>query len=113
MQACFLKMISSDGHRLTIMEKESSVDLNDLQVPRNTIIPRKGIVEIKKFSEGEEKISIGLEQKQIVFKNDDSIIIIRLMNGEFPDYRSILDGINRDNFIDIDRVQFLESLRRS
>lgn len=109
----YLKMVSSDGHRLSIMRKEAPVDLTELQVEKNIVIPRKGIIEIKKLCEGEENISIGLEKKQIVLKDENSLLIIRLLTGEFPEYNNIISLINRDNYLEIERVPFLESLKRT
>ena len=40
-------------------------------------------------------------------------MIVRLMNGEFPDYKSIVNVIEKDNVIEIDRSKFLESLKRT
>jgi len=109
----YLKMVSSDGHRLSIMRKEAPLDLTELKVEKNIVIPRKGIIEIKKLCEGEENISIGLEKKQIVLKNEKSLLIIRLLTGEFPEYNNIISLINRDNYLEIERISFLESLKRT
>jgi DNA polymerase-3 subunit beta len=109
----FLRMVSSDGHRLTIMEKEAGNNVKKLEVEKNVIIPRKGIAEIRRFCEGYENILIGLDKKQILIKNNDGLIIVRLMNGDFPDYRSILNVIKKDNIIEIDKNSFLEALKRT
>jgi len=109
----FLRMISSDGHRLTVMEKESPVDISRFGIERNIIIPRKGVVEIKKFCEGYDNIFIGIDKKQIILKADKGIIIVRLMNGDFPDYRNIINVINKENSLKIDKSEFLESLKRT
>jgi len=108
-----LRMISSDGHRLTIMEEEVEGNIDKLGVEKNTIIPRKGIVEIRKICEGKEKIFIGVDVKQVVVKADKTILIIRLMTGEFPDYRSIISVIDRDKVMETDRKVFLNSLKRT
>ena len=106
-------MISSDGHRLTVMEKESPVDISRFAIERNIIIPRKGVVEIKRFCDAYENIFMGVDTKQIIFKADKGIIIVRLMNGDFPDYRNIINVINKENSIKIDKIEFLESLKRT
>jgi DNA polymerase-3 subunit beta len=108
----FLKFISSDGHRLTIMNKKTNCDLNKLELNPITLIPRKGVQEIRKFCENCEIVKVGIEKKQAVFKNKNSLLIIRLMEGEFPDYQTILDLISRENTIEINRIRFLESLKR-
>jgi len=109
----FLRMVSSDGHRLSIMERELDKEGNDIALEKNTIIPRKGVSEIKKISEGNKNIFLGADKKQLVVKTNNSLLIIRLMNGEFPDYRSILNVIEKKKHIEIERSGFLESLKRT
>ena len=109
----FLRMVSSDGHRLSIMEKELDKECDDIVIEKNTLIPRKGVSEIKKACEGQKNLSIGSDKKQLVVKTKNSLMIVRLMNGEFPDYKSILNVIEKNNFIAIERVGFLESLKRT
>jgi len=109
----FLRMVSSDGHRLSIMGKELDKEGNDIALEKNTIIPRKGVAEIKKICEGQKNILLGADKKQLVVKTKNSLMIVRLMNGEFPDYRSILNVIEKERFIEIERSSFLESLKRT
>ena len=108
-----LRMVSSDGHRLSIMEKEIDKENDDIIIEKNTLIPRKGVSEIKKACEGQKNFSIGSDKKQIVVKTKNSLMIVRLMNGEFPDYRSIVNVIEKNNFLEIERVGFLEALKRT
>jgi DNA polymerase-3 subunit beta len=107
-----LKMISSDGHRLTIMNKEVDSTLDALRVNSITLIPRRGVQEIRKFCDNRSTIYLGIEDKQAVLKNDDSLLIIRLMEGDFPDFQGLLNILSKDNSIQIERTRFLESLKR-
>jgi DNA polymerase-3 subunit beta len=109
----FLRMVSSDGHRLSIMEKELDKESDNIVIEKNTLIPRKGVSEIKKACDGQKNFSLGSDKKQIVVKTKNSLMIVRLMNGEFPDYRSIVKVIEKKNFIEIERRGFLESLKRT
>ena len=109
----FLKMVSSDGHRLSIMEKELDKESDTLIIEKNTLIPRKGVSEIKKACEGQKNFSLGADKKQLVIKTKNTLMIVRLMNGEFPDYKSIVNVIEKDNVIEIERSSFLESLKRT
>jgi DNA polymerase-3 subunit beta len=108
----FLRMVSSDGHRLSLMKKKTEKELTPFQIDNTTIIPRKGAQEIKKMCEKSEIVSIGFEKKQAVLKSDNTTVIIRLMNGDFPDFRSLLDVIDMDKFIEIDRNTLLNSMKR-
>jgi DNA polymerase-3 subunit beta len=111
-ETTYLKMISSDGHRLTVMSKEVDESVATLELNPITLIPRRGVQEIRKFCDNKDSFSFGIEEKQAVFKDEDSLLIIRLMEGEFPDYTSIINSLNRDNTLNIDRIRFLESLKR-
>lgn len=108
----FLKMISSDGHRLTMMSREVDTSLDALQMNSTTLIPRRGVQEIRKFCENKNSFTFGIEERQIVLKSEDSLLIIRLMEGDFPDFQGLLNILSKDNSIYIDRLRFLEGLKR-
>ena len=108
----YLKMISSDGHRLTIMTREVDAAIDTLQLKPLTLIPRRGVQEIRKFCENRNGFLFGVEEKQAVLKSSESLLVIRLMEGDFPDFQGLLDSLTRENTIRIDRNRFLESLKR-
>lgn len=108
----YIRMISSDGHRLSCMEKDVAADINNLHLNEITLIPKKGIQEFKKFCENRDSVQISFEEKQLVVKEENAVMIIRLKEGEFPPYKTIINAIQLTNKITIDRVPFLESLKR-
>ncbi len=108
----YLRMISSDGHRLSIMEKDVATDVDLLNIQPVTLIPKKGIQELKKFCDNRDNIEISFEEKQMVVKDNESIMVIRLKEGEFPQYSAIIQAIQLENKIQIERLPFLDSLKR-
>ena len=108
----YLKMISSDGHRLSIMEKDVAVDIDNFNLNEVTLIPKKGIQELKKFCENRDTIDISFEKKQMVVRDGDAVMVIRLKQGEFPQYKAIVQAVDLDKSIKINRIPFLESLKR-
>jgi DNA polymerase-3 subunit beta len=106
-----LRMVSSDGHRLSIMSKETK-SAAQLQLNPVTLIPRRGVQEIRKFTEERDSFKLGIEKKKAVLKSDDSLLIIRIMEGEFPNFENLLNVMSMDNVIKINRILFLESLKR-
>ncbi len=108
----FIRMVSTDGHRLSMMELERGEDLANLEINNTTLIPRKGIMEMRKFCDGLDTVSISFEEKQAVLKSAQAILIIRLMNGDFPDYRNILNGNADETFVEIERKALLNSMKR-
>ena len=107
-----LRFVSSDGHRLSLMQEDIGDKLDNLNIGKNTLIPKKGIQEINKFCEGMGNIAFSFEEKQAVFKTDKAILIIRLLSGEFPDYSSLINIINREKFIEVDKVSLINAFRR-
>lgn len=108
----YLKMVSSDGHRLSIMEKDVAADLDEMKLNDVTLIPRKGIQEWKKFCEGRDTLEISFEPKQLVLRDEDAVMIIRLKHGEFPRYSAITEAVELKECVTINRISFLESLKR-
>lgn len=107
-----LRMVSSDGHRLSLIESEVDSEINLLKMDRTILIQKKGIQEIKKLCETCNEVKISFEEKQAVVKTDNSTIIVRLMNGDFPDYRNIIQVVRNDKYIEIDRIKIMTSLKR-
>lgn len=108
----YIRMVSTDGHRLSLMEIEKGEELTNLNIAFTTLIPRKGITEMRKFCDNVESIFISFEEKQAVLKSENAVLIIRLMNGDFPDYKNILKGNADENFIELDRKALLNSMKR-
>jgi DNA polymerase-3 subunit beta len=107
-----LRMVSSDGHRLSIMQKDVATNLDNLHLNDVTLIPKKGIQEWKKFCEGRDSIEVSFEAKQVVLRDGQAVMVIRLKHGEFPQYSAIIDAISLTNCLKISRIPFLESLKR-
>ncbi len=108
----YIKMISSDGHRLTIMEKDVAADVDLLTLNPGTLIPKKGVQELKKFCDNRDTVEISFEEKQLIAKDSDAVMVIRLKQGEFPQYGAIVEAVQLENRIRIERIPFLDSLKR-
>ncbi len=105
------RMVTSDGHRLSIMRRE----VEGAPLPNFDtfiLIPRRGIQQIRKFGEEQDSFQLGIEQKKIVLKSDDALLVIRLMKGEFPDFENILSFIPKESNILINKILFIEALKR-
>lgn len=108
----YLKMVSSDGHRLSIMRKEVPVDLSNFSMNPVTLVPKKGVQEWKKFCDNHDSVDISIEKEQLILRDGLAVMVIRLKKGEFPEYKSIVDAVQLDNKLEIPRIPFLESLKR-
>jgi DNA polymerase-3 subunit beta len=110
-ESYIFKMVSSNGHRLSFIEKEISLS-EDINLPDKILIPKTGIKELRKFCENRDFIDISFEEKQLIIQEDESVLVIRLKKGEFPQYGDIINSVILENSIKINRLPFLESLKR-
>ncbi len=108
----FFKMIASDGHRLSVMNKRVSIDVENINLTEKTLIPKKGIQEWKRFCDSKDSIEISFDKDKVVLKADNTVMFIRIKKGEFPNYKAIIDAVNKDNCMKIKRKTLLESLKR-
>lgn len=104
-----LRMVSSDGHRLSLIDREVEA-MQDLKMDAGIIIPRKGIVEMLRLLEAED-CALGLEKKSLVVQQDREYLLIRLLDKKFPDYRRILPESPKLR-LQVARKPLLEILRR-
>lgn len=101
-----IKMVATDGHRLSEVVSPSS-----LFFERGVIVPRKGLSELKKLISGEDQIEFGIDGKNCVVKKEGATLIIRLIDGEFPDYKKVIPQ-SQDKSVDINRLDFIGALKR-
>jgi DNA polymerase-3 subunit beta len=82
------------------------------ELDQGIILPRKGIHELKKIAENsEENILLGFMDNSVVISKENTIVIMRLVNGDFPDYDRVIPKNNEDIAI-INRELLLHVLKR-
>lgn len=106
-----IKLVATDGHRLAFFSRE--IDGGDVEISEGGyIIPKKGIMEFKKMlEESEGTVHLGFKDNRVILKKDDLVIVARLIEGEFPDYKQVIPAAG-GNKISMNRDGFISSLRR-
>jgi len=103
-----LRMVATDGHRLAIADEEVS-NLGDLLAERRVLVPRKGLIEIRKLSDGGPgSLELSATEKFLFAGKGDTEVWARLLDAEFPDYRQVVPkenhivaGVPRGTFLDV------------
>lgn len=84
-----IRMISTDGHRLSLINRplEEEIDLGD-----GYLLPRKGLAELKKLCTefGDAEVEIAFNDNSAIFRQDKMVFFMRLLEGDFPDYRQVI-----------------------
>lgn len=85
-----LRMVATDGHRLGYVDRDLGNDLEGLE--NGVIIPRKGLSELKKVVDEEDadEIEIGFEGNHGLVKCKGVTLVMRLIEGEFPNYEQVI-----------------------
>lgn len=106
-----IRMVATDGHRLALVSRTVEGDVGP-ELARGVIFPRKGIYELKKMTEEESgPMMIGFMENSAVIKKGDTVVVMRLVDGEFPDYNRVIPQQNSRS-VRINRDDFLHTLRR-
>ncbi|MDY7037440.1 MAG: DNA polymerase III subunit beta [Thermodesulfobacteriota bacterium] len=92
----FLRMVSTDGHRLSMIDKEIK-DVENLKFDSGIMIPKKGMTELNKLSSEGGMIHLGFKKNNCVAKKDNTMIIIRLLESKFPDYNAVIPQKTKHN----------------
>jgi DNA polymerase-3 subunit beta len=75
-------------------------------------MPRKGLVEVRKLLEQEEaELSLVVAEKDVRVQTPQVSFFMRLIEGEFPDYKQVIPGSTRSK-VRMNREDFLGALRR-
>ncbi len=111
--ADMLKVVSLDGHRMSIRNVKLKDYYDDLKV----IVPGKTLSEISKILSGdnEKEVLVYFSRNHILFEFDDTTVVSRLIEGEYFRIEQMLSSdygtkvkINKREFLDcIDRASIL------
>lgn len=105
-----IRMVATDGHRLSFIEKKEMGEVA-VEQKEGVLLPRKGVLEMRKLLEEDGEFTLGITQKNAVMKRGDTVISVRLLEGEFPDYKKVIPQDN-DREVIADRSGLLHSLKR-
>lgn len=76
-----LRVVSLDGHRISIRKTE----LKESYGPRKVVVPGKTLMEVSKILSGEidSEVIISFTNNHIVFEFDNTVVVSRLIEGEY------------------------------
>jgi len=106
-----LKMVATDGPRLSIANGTFKGSAGP-ELLKGVILPKKGIYELKKITDEDSgTLMFGFMDNSAVIKRGDSYMVMRLVDGEFPDYNCVIPSSNT-RIVKVDKETFTHSVRR-
>ena len=124
------RAVSTDGSRLVLIDREiitgnnyeSEININGILIPKRELEKLCGIFlkESKQkdhgyggfglFEKSKNDILLSTDQNYFAVRKQNESVVIRLLEGGFPDYKDIIK--DRGNNIFVDRKELLEVMRK-
>jgi len=103
-----LTLVATDGRRLAMVDHE-------LEFPASHevdfIIPTKAVQELQRHLGTDGDLILRLSDNQVCFEIDSSMIVSKLIEGNYPNYRQVIPGETKER-LTLSREQLLETTRR-
>lgn len=103
-----LRSVATDSYRLAVrttkIEPPSAA-------PIEANVPARALQEATRIADGHEAITLTLSERQIAFQAGDSLLISRLIDGQFPDFEQLLPD-SFEHVLEIDVAELHDAVRR-
>lgn len=105
-----LRVVSLDGHRISIRKIELKDQVND----KKLVVPGKTLIEVSKILSGEleSQVYISYTNNHIVFEFDNTIVVSRLIEGEYFKIDQMLSS-DYDTKVKINKKELLSCIDRA
>lgn len=105
-----LKVVSLDGHRISIRK----IELKEEYAPKKVVVPGKTLNEVSKILPGgaDSFVTISFTSKHIVFEFDNTTVVSRLIEGEYFKIDQMLSS-DYETKVKINKKEFLNCIDRA
>jgi len=103
------RMVSTDGHRLSKVEREVG---NGLKLSAGIIIPKKGLLEIRRVLDLGPQCKVAIKTPHMFLVQEDVALAVKLIDAQFPPYEQVIPKDNK-RIITVDRSRLVDALRRA
>jgi DNA polymerase-3 subunit beta len=105
-----LRMVATDGHRLSLSEQDVKGDLSPFQ--EGVILPKKGLSELRSLIEScESTFDLAAAEGRVFVQVGSTLLSITLIDASFPNYQQVIPP-EVDIKLYIDRDSLIDALRR-
>lgn len=105
-----LKVVSLDGHRISIRK----IELKNEYTNKKVVVPGKTLNEVSKILSGDtdKDVNIFFTDKHVVFEFDETIVVSRLIEGEYFKIDQMLSS-DYETKVKINKKEFLNCIDRA
>lgn len=109
--ATLMRLVATDGSRLSYSEDKVTPPA-EYNLPPIVLVPKKGLNEVVKFLDTSESVHVSCRDNHFVVQKENQIIMIRLLEGDFPKYEDVLGVRSECHSVQLSRMDFLMMLKR-
>jgi DNA polymerase-3 subunit beta len=102
-------MVSTDGHRLSKIERTLT---GGPKLSAGVIIPKKGLLELKRGLEGAQKAELAVKTPYLFVRTGDISLAVKLIEAEFPPYEAVIPKGNQSRIV-VARDVLADALKRA
>ena len=104
-----LRVVATDGHRLSYAETELETEA----AAREVIIPRKTVVELSKLlSDVDDPVELRIGANQVTITLPGTELVTKVVDGKFPDYQRVIP-VSQPRHLKANRQSVMQALQRA
>jgi DNA polymerase-3 subunit beta len=104
------RMVSTDGHRLSKVERDL---VGGPVLTAGVIIPKKGLVEIKRTLDAASgPCEIAVKTPYVFLRANEITLAVKLIDSQFPPYEAVIPK-NNDKILEVSRTLLADALKRA
>jgi DNA polymerase III subunit beta len=107
-----VEMVATDGHRLPLAARD--IEIAGLNGDERLLVPKRALAGLRSLANAQQSdspIHIAKDDSHLFFSAGDSILISRMLTGQFPNFEAVLPKANNITAT-LDAAPLRESLRR-
>lgn len=106
-----LRLVATDTHRLALRQGELPISKSSAH--SSVIIPARALHEVVRLlrEDEETEVRIDIAENQVQFQIDETAIISRLIEGQFPNYERVIPS-DHEKALTINTALFRDAVRR-
>ncbi|MGB0872228.1 MAG: DNA polymerase III subunit beta [Solirubrobacterales bacterium] len=103
-----LRSVATDSYRLAVRTTSIGEPVSE-RIEAN--VPARALQEATKISEGHDTLEITLTDRQISFEVGETLLVSRLIDGQFPDFEQLLPD-SYEHELDVDVSELFDAVKR-
>jgi DNA polymerase-3 subunit beta len=104
-----LRVVATDGHRLSYAETE----LEQAAETREVIIPRKTVIELSKLlTDVDDPVELRIGSNQVTLTVPGTELVTKVVDGKFPDYQRVIP-VSQPRTLVAQRQSVMQALQRA